>query len=89
MLKGGEPYRYAPERTTREKLGRMRYHATGVPRKGGVAKGTPRSAAYGTGVRSRTLRAKEDKERLQSAQCLLRAFIEERTKKPRPPAESS
>ena len=69
MLKGGEPYRYAPERTTREKLSRMRYQATGV--------------------RSRTLRAKEDKERLQSAQCLLRAFIEERTKKPRPPAESS
>jgi transposase len=68
MLASGEPYRWAPGRTTREKISLMHYHATGVRRKGGVPKGTKRPATYGSGVRSRTLRAAADRERLQGAQ---------------------
>jgi hypothetical protein len=85
MLKGGEPYRYAPERTTREKLGRMRYHATGVRRKGGVSKGTPRPAGYGSGVRARDVRAKKDKERRQAAQEDYERLVKERREHPRHP----
>lgn len=85
MLTDGEPYRWAPERTTREKLGLMHYHATGLRRKGGVAKGTPRPADYGTGVRSRTVRAARDKERLARAQKDYERFVKEREENPRRP----
>ena len=85
MLTSGEPYRWAPERTTREKLGLMHYHATGIRRKGGVPKGTPRPAGYGTGVRSRTVRAARDKERLARAQGDYERLVKERAKSPRPP----
>jgi transposase len=85
MLTAGEPYRWAPERTTREKLSLMHYHATGVKRQGGVAKGTPRSDSYGTGVRSRSVRAARDKERLARAQKDYERLVKERKEKPRRP----
>ena len=85
MLTRAEPYRWAPERTTREKLSLMHYHATGIRRKGGVAKGTPRSATYGTGVRSRTVRAARDKDRLARAQEDYEQLVKEREENPRRP----
>jgi transposase len=85
MLARGEPYRWAPERTTREKLGLMHYHATGARRKSGVATGTPRAATYGTGVRSRTVRAAHDKQRLARAQKDYERLVKERKGNPRPP----
>ncbi len=88
MLTSGEPYRYAPEKTTREKLGRMHYHATGVRRKGGVPKGTPRPATFGSGVRARQVRAKEDKARRAAAQDDYERLIEERAKSARAPRSS-
>lgn len=48
MLVRGEPYRYATPDTTQTKLTRLRVAATGVKRRGGVPKGTPRSHSYGT-----------------------------------------
>ena len=92
MLTEGQPYRYAPERTTREKLGsvlpldrRMHYHATGLRRKGGVARGTRRPAGYGSGPRSRDTRAKEDKASRAAAQADYERLLEERAKSPRSP----
>ena len=78
MLTSGEPYRYAPERTTSEKLGRMHYHATGVRRKGGTPKGSKLSPLYGTGVSGRTVRARQDRERLQEAQRQYQKFLKEK-----------
>ena len=88
MLTSGEPCRYAPEKTTREKLNRMHYHATGVRPKGGVKKGTPRPATFGSGVRARTVRAKEDKARRAAAQDDYERLIEERAKSARAPRSS-
>ena len=85
MLTSGEPYRWAPERTTREKLGLMHYHATGLRRKGGVPRGTPRPQTYGSGIRSRTVRAARDKERLAGAQKDYERLIKERAVSPRAP----
>ena len=53
MLKNNEPYRYAQPEATRTKLSRLRIRATGRRRATGNAKGTPRSASYGTGQGSR------------------------------------
>ena len=78
MLTEGEPYRYAPQRTTHEKLMRMHYHATGQRAKGGVPKGSPRSPHYGTGQRARQVRARADRQRLQAAQNDYERRIEER-----------
>lgn len=89
MLTKGEPYRWAPERTTHEKLSRMRYRATGVRRQGGVAKGTRRTATYGSGVRGRTVRAAADKERLAGAQRDYERFIKERSKSPHTRSETT
>jgi len=85
MLTSGEPYRWAPERTTREKLGLMHYHATGVRRKGGPRKGAGRSEFYGTGLRGRTVRAGRDKRCLARAQKDYERFVKERKETPRPP----
>lgn len=82
MLKSGEPYRCAPERTTREKISLMHYHATGVRKQGGLPKGAPRPASYGSGVRGRTVRAHRDKERLQQAQRGYERFVDERLQPP-------
>ena len=49
MLKNNEPYRYAQPAPTRAKLAELRIKATGERRPSGTAKGTPRSAQYGTG----------------------------------------
>jgi transposase len=49
MLKANEPYRYARPQAVEEKLAQLRVKATGEKRKVGVAKGTPRSATYGSG----------------------------------------
>lgn len=49
MLTRNEPYRYAPPRSTEEKFRRLRIRVTGLRRKRGTPKGTPRSARYGTG----------------------------------------
>lgn len=54
VLSAGEPFRYALPGTLEAKYSRLRVRATGRRRKGGVAKGTPRSARYGTG-RTRAL----------------------------------
>jgi len=78
MLTNREPYRYAPQRTTRDKLNRLRYHATGVRRKAGPRKGSPLSPLYGTGLRGRTLRSRADRERLNTAQKDYEKLIKER-----------
>ena len=49
VLKSGEPFRYAPARSLETKYSRLRVRATGQRRRGGVAKGTTRSAQYGHG----------------------------------------
>lgn len=49
VLSSGEPFRYAPPTTLQAKYSRLRVRATGRRRRGGVAKGTPRSAQYGQG----------------------------------------
>jgi transposase len=49
MLKNNEPYRYAQPKTLQAKMSRLRILATGKRKKGGLPKGTPRPASYGTG----------------------------------------
>jgi len=82
MLTSREPYRHAPERTTREKISLMHYHATGVKGQGGLPKGAPRPASSGSGVRGRTVRARKDKERLLQAQGNYEKLVKERTETP-------
>ena len=53
MLSKNEPYRYAQPQATQAKLARLRVKATGQRRPGGVPKGAPRPAAYGTGQGTR------------------------------------
>jgi transposase len=84
ILTEGEPYRYAPERTTREKISRMHYQATGIRRTSGPPKGAPRSSLYGTGQRGRTLRAKDDRLRLQQAQQNYERLANERIQDAKP-----
>jgi transposase len=60
VLTSGEPYRYAKPRTVETKLARLRVAATGSRRRGGVPKGTPRSAHYGTGDSTRTVPSLDD-----------------------------
>jgi transposase len=55
MLKNNEPYRYAQPKTVQAKLSRLRIRATGQKKKGGFAKGTPRPANYGKGVRTKAV----------------------------------
>jgi len=57
MLKNNEPYRYAVPRSTEAKLSKLRVKAIGKRRRGGIPKGSPRSAAYGTGCPSRAVRS--------------------------------
>jgi transposase len=54
VLSSGEPFRYAPAKSLETKCSRLRVRATGQRRRGGVAKGTPRSPQYGHG-RTRAL----------------------------------
>jgi transposase len=49
VLSSGEPFRYAEPRTLQAKYSRLRVRAIGQRRRGGVAKGTPRSPQYGHG----------------------------------------
>lgn len=49
VLSSGEPFRYAVPKTLEAKYARLRVRATGKRRKGGMAKGSPRSAQYGKG----------------------------------------
>lgn len=49
VLTSGEPFRYAPARSLETKYARLRVRATGQRRRGGVSKGSPRSAQYGHG----------------------------------------
>jgi transposase len=49
VLSSGEPFRYALPASLQAKYARLRVRATGRRRRGGVAKGTPRSARYGHG----------------------------------------
>lgn len=55
MLINQEPYRYAQPKTVAAKLSRLRIRATGRKNKGGTPKGQPRSAAYGSGARTRAV----------------------------------
>ncbi|HEX4227672.1 MAG TPA: IS110 family transposase [Bryobacteraceae bacterium] len=55
MLKNNEPYRYAQPKTVEAKLSRLRVRATGQKKKGGLGKGQPRPANYGSGVRTRAV----------------------------------
>lgn len=57
MLKNNEPYRYAQPKTVAAKLSRLRVRATGRKKKSGLPKGHPRSAHYGSGLRSRAVAA--------------------------------
>jgi hypothetical protein len=57
MLKANEPYRYARPLAVEYKLEHLRVQATGEKRKLGVAKGTPRSATYGSGQRRQRVRS--------------------------------
>jgi transposase len=49
ILKNNEPYRYAQPKTLQAKLSRLRILATKQKRRGGNAKGQPRSPQYGKG----------------------------------------
>lgn len=49
VLSSGEPFRYAQPKSLQAKFSRLRIRATGKRRRGGVAKGTPRSPQYGHG----------------------------------------
>jgi hypothetical protein len=49
VLSTGEPFRYALPKSLEAKYSRLRVRATGRRRRGGVAKGTPRSPRYGLG----------------------------------------
>jgi transposase len=49
VLSSGEPFRYAQPKTLQAKFARLRVRATGLRRRVGIAKGTPRSAQYGHG----------------------------------------
>jgi len=49
VLSSGEPFRYAPPKTLEAKYSRLRIRATGQRRRGGVPRGTARSAQYGQG----------------------------------------
>jgi transposase len=49
VLSSGEPFRYAVPKTLEAKYARLRVRATGKRRKGGIAKGSPRSPQYGKG----------------------------------------
>ena len=49
VLTSGEPFRYAVPKTLAAKYARLRVRATGKRRKGGLAKGSPRSPQYGHG----------------------------------------
>ena len=49
VLTTGEPFRYALPKTLEAKYSRLRVRATKQRRRGGVAKGTPRSSRYGMG----------------------------------------
>jgi transposase len=49
VLRSGEPFRYAPPGSLQVKFARLRVRATGQRRRGGIVKGTPRSAQYGHG----------------------------------------
>jgi transposase len=55
MLKSGEPYRYAEPQRVQGKLARLRVAAGRPKRKTGTPKGSPRPAAYGTGVGTRAV----------------------------------
>ncbi len=55
MLTKNEPYRYATPKTTAAKFDRLRILATGKRKKGGLAKGSARPAAYGTGKPTRAI----------------------------------
>jgi transposase len=57
MLKHDEPYRYAQPQTVGAKFDRLRVRVCGQRRKTGSAKGVPRSAAYGSGQRTRAVPA--------------------------------
>jgi len=78
MLTRGEPYYGAPQRSTHEKLQRLRYHATGKRQKSGSPKGTPRSPHYGTGIKGRTVRAQQDRRRLVELQKEYESLVSER-----------
>jgi hypothetical protein len=49
VLTSGEPFRYALPKSLEAKYSRLRVRATKQRRRGGVAKGTLRSARYGMG----------------------------------------
>jgi transposase len=49
VLSSGEPFRYAQPKSLQAKFSRLRVRATGQRRRGGIPKGTPRSAQYGHG----------------------------------------
>ena len=49
LLSSGEPFRYGEPKTLEAKFSRLRVRATGRRRRGGVPRGTPRSARYGQG----------------------------------------
>lgn len=49
VLTSGEPFRYGVPKSLEAKYARLRVRATGRRRRGGVAKGTPRSPRYGMG----------------------------------------
>jgi len=73
-----------PARTTRQKLNRMRYHATGQKAKGGIQKGARRSELYGTGISGRTVRREQARKRLLEAQKEYEKFIKEKRKRSKP-----
>jgi transposase len=60
MLRGNEPYRYADPHRTRGKLDRLRVLATACRRRGGIPKGAPRPAAYGSGRATRAVPALDE-----------------------------
>ena len=59
VLSSGEPFRYSLPASLQAKYARLRVRASGHRRRGGIAKGTPRSSRYGLG-RSRRVPALDE-----------------------------
>lgn len=80
MLTKKEPYYYAPPKKTEEKKAALRVLATGQRKKGGLPKGAPRPANYGTGKKGRDEQRARDYDDARAAEEEYKAFVKERSR---------
>ena len=71
MLRDNQPYRYAQPRTTQDKFGRLRIRARQGKKKGGLAKGSARPEAYGTGARTRAIASLDEIYRAENLPAIV------------------